>query len=816
MSSVTVTQIPEVIEPTSPAGGSNTNTNNYTTVLNGDGTTTVTFSDGTTATYSGFGTNAETEISTAPAASGTASSTDTTGSSSGSTGTSTGTGTADNIGTGGTGGTSNHSNGGSSTLPVIPASITALATTSVIPNPLHSLASWTYNWSLWWLDPVDYNNLTGDSTDINTGLTAELSSKSYVVAEDGGIYPTRRLPATYGLNYQIQSVNFDTTVGLNQATKSTNLIQGKMEILEPYGVTLIDSLVQSSLSNGAYYNYLTQPYMLQLDFKGYDDAGNPITGSNALAYRKRFPISIIGVKVNVTNKGTVYAIDFTPKGHQALYPKHANVPQDLTIVASTVKDFFTQFATAVNNYYYLEVNNTKREYVDTISFDLDPAIGQSSIVNSAQVSILQANPDNKFSIDLTKGKVTIKKDTPISQVIEKILINSDYLLKQLGLNFQQASADQQQTSLTQILKTFKTSVRASYGGSSSLGTTKAAAFDNQRNEHALTFTYCIGQYAVYDANHPAAPLFSDSRSQTIKNYNYIYTGKNIDIIDLKLNFDTTWYTAINAYNYNYGADHNTASKGIDSALALNGKSVFLSPQILAASGLIPQFGGIATSTPLVYRPVQPDYQALSDANIVNDPGKQVAADVLKSLYTNARGDMVSVDLTIVGDPTLIKQDDWLYTPSPSSASLYNDLSVPQSQWAAQYGHVKMDVGALIVKLTINTPIDIDTDWTNQGGVFPSPGSYQSLFSGQYKIVTIKNNFANGNFTQVLSMVRDVNSDFKTEAAPAQDAVRTNQKNQNSTNSTVNTTDTSTPAGQATIGANGQVTSAYDATRYGNG
>ena len=283
-----------------------------------------------------------------------------------------------------------------------------------------------------------------------------------------------------------------------------------------------------------------------------------------------------------------------------------------------------------------------------------------------------------------------------------------------------------------------------------------------------------------------------------------------------MNFDTTWYTAINVYNYNYGADHNTASKGIDSALALNGKSVFLSPQILAASGLIPQFGGIATSTPLVYRPVQPDYQALSDANIVNDPGKQVAADVLKSLYTNARGDMVSVDLTIVGDPTLIKQDDWLYTPSPSSASLYNDLSVPQSQWAAQYGHVKMDVGALIVKLTINTPIDIDTDWTNQGGVFPSPGSYQSLFSGQYKIVTIKNNFANGNFTQVLSMVRDVNSDFKTEAAPAQDAVRTNQKNQNSTNSTVNTTDTSTPAGQATIGANGQVTSAYDATRYGNG
>ena len=63
------------------------------------------------------------------------------------------------------------------------------------------------------------------------------------------------------------------------------------------------------------------------------------------------------------------------------------------------------------------------------------------------------------------------------------------------------------------------------------------------------------------------------------------------------------------------------------------------------------------------------------------------------------------------------------------------------------------------------------------------------------------------------MNRVINNDLINSTAPAEStngrgAASTSQTNQNSTNATV--------AGQATTNSAGQVTSAYDATRYGNG
>ena len=42
--------------------------------------------------------------------------------------------------------------------------------------------------------------------------------------------------------------------------------------------------------------------MLQIDFKGFDDSGNPIPETEMLRHRKRFPITILTAKVNLTNK----------------------------------------------------------------------------------------------------------------------------------------------------------------------------------------------------------------------------------------------------------------------------------------------------------------------------------------------------------------------------------------------------------------------------------------------------------------------------------------------------------------------------------
>ena len=95
--------------------------------------------------------------------------------------------------------------------------------TGIIPNPMHDYASWTYALSLWWLDIGDYNSLSKIS-DIGVGTNFPLGPNSYVIAEDSGLYPSRRLPTQLGLNYNIQDVDFETIVGLNSKSKKSGSI----------------------------------------------------------------------------------------------------------------------------------------------------------------------------------------------------------------------------------------------------------------------------------------------------------------------------------------------------------------------------------------------------------------------------------------------------------------------------------------------------------------------------------------------------------------------------------------------------------------
>ena len=144
-----------------------------------------------------------------------------------------------------------------------------------------------------------------------------------------------------------------------------------------------------------------------------------------------------------------------------------------------------------------------------------------------------------------------------------------------------------------------------------------------------------------------------------------------------------------------------------------------------------------------------------------NPSAVIAADVVNSAKSGlGQGDMLKVELEVVGDPTLIKQDDWLYAPSPTESTIYNSWdTMGQSEFVKKYGHIRTDAGEAVVSLSINTPIDIDTDWNNTGLVFPLAGSRRSLFSGQYYILKVESKFSGGKFEQTLHLSRYMNADY---------------------------------------------------------
>ena len=705
---------------------------------------------------------------------------------------------------------------------VVPSTTKIPVASTPITNPMHKYASWTYRTSLWWLDTGDYNDLI-DTLDAGPGLTKDLPY-SYVVAEDGGAYANnrkytnRRLPSTGGLNYNIEDIEFDTVIGPNTSSKNTNLISGTMTIIEPYGVTFMDSLIfASTTKDGSFRNYTAQPYMLQIDFVGYDDNGKPVPDSETGTYRKRFPIRFLGVSVKVTSSGAQYKIDFCPAGHITHQNEYAKCPKNITITGKTVNDLLTDFASKLNKHWQQEAVAGDVLYADTIAFDVDPSIAVTNVVYDKQVSLAQANPKG-VTLDVSKSSFSIPAGSVISEVVNKIVLQSSFIIGQLKKKPQNNTTTDPQTlknqevqDLSKIFNTIKTTVQVRYAGVSGSGNSYDSVFDAKRNTYAHAFTYKVHQYYVADPSHPALPSLTDGKQFIVKQYDYLYTGKNIDILDLNLQFDTTWYTAVTTYGNEVPATIATVDTKVNEGLT-DTATIMLGPPWLAASGLIPQLGKVPVPNPLRFKPIVIDQGNVTGLNIITDPNKATSADALKSIYSKPSGDMLTVDLKIVGDPLLCKQDDWLYVPSPTPGSSDNFSSwdtISQNDFAAKYGHLRMDSGVLVVKLNINSIIDLDTDFTNQGLGFPRPGTTKILFSGLYKILTIKNTFSAGTFTQTLSLVRLMNSDFstnfQTSVQNSTNATRTGagaaataQNNATSTNATTGSTQNAVAKGDLSL------------------
>jgi hypothetical protein len=623
-------------------------------------------------------------------------------------------------------------------------------TNTLLGNPLNKYASYTYGWSLWWLDVGDYNTLTTFKDVQQAQNWSPTVGKSFVLAEDGGRYPDQRLPTTSGLNYNIQSVNFTTVISPNKQSQSTNLITGKMNIKEPYGVTLIDALVLQSFASkspgGVSSNYLDQPYMLQLDFFGYDDAGNPIDkGIAALNLRKRFPIKITSIKLEVGTGGTDYNLSFVPINHIALHEEYANVPKGFQVSGKTVGEVFTNLANELKQHWSDHASQGVALYADGIMFDFEPSIRDSKIVFSKDESIADANPQG-ITLDLSKKQFNIAEGTKIIDLITRIVSSSEFIINQIqkqgGFN----------SSHTNSFNIFKIQTGVKFGAQGNTDAIQFAVFDPVKNQYPKIITFNVFQYTTWMANHPAMDQAPDSSKHTIKQYDYLYSGYNNDILNLRLNFDTTYYTQVLANKKTFAAYQASPEVAVNAGGGA-GPNYNVSPTLLAIR--YPGLANVVNITPSRYIGIVNDQNLTTWGGVLNSPLAQTGADIFKSLYSQAGGDMLVVDLTIRGDPHLIKQDDWYYTASPSATNDYT-ANTSNSAFTSKYGFARMDMGELVVALNIYTPIDQDADLTGVGlayweGGAPSPT--RSLFSGQYRILNIQNKFENGKFEQQIKLAR---------------------------------------------------------------
>jgi hypothetical protein len=672
-----------------------------------------------------------------------------------------------------------------------------------MPNPLHAYASYTYGLSLAMMTIDEYNEVVKTQNYIPKRILVASAGRHNQAKDPND--PNQFTRARYfSEDFYFENLEIETVIGLNERSRATNAILFNFSIIEPFGMSLIDRIIKLASSEEVKSrNYLEQPYLLQIDFFAINDAG--IVVGALPQHTKRIPIRILTLDIDTSNKGAVYKMEAVLYNHSAYNVNTMSTPAHFEIVAGTVASFFQStetessltgakkqrepirsditvgpdglargrtgevipltavdqrtsaiisadpiykvksYGSAYNAFYNDLVNTKKIKVADKIYFKFSEEFQNAKFLlgknlspkdtpmaeASTEITIRAGKTDAaNANLDYKTAIFNVNAGTSIDMVINYVIRNSDYIQNQLTVPEDHGSdvasyLAKKKSNKDLPLKWFKIVPQVIL-----------TEYDGIRKVWGREITYNVIPYEVYNTKIAAAP--QGTWSHPLKQYNYYYTGKNVDVLDFKIQFNALYFTAVTAYKR-----HMAATYGLTDY-----DDRELNPD---------KYAGIEDGPNAI--------QPMKESRVIQDtqsratggsytPTAAAASDVQQSLYTTAGGDMIQGDLRIIGDPQFIKQDDVFYPPFNVVDPITGKQGTPPAtsdQRLIADGSLSMDNREVYVEVTFKMPTDISevTGLAN----FSSDFQQTSMFSGMYRVLTVKNTFSGGKFEQVLSIVR---------------------------------------------------------------
>lgn len=644
-------------------------------------------------------------------------------------------------------------------------------------NILHEYSSYTYRISLSVLSEADYNTITNDPS-----KTVDL--KNLLLASGGGSQD-KRAPY-FKEDFYFESLDMEIILG---DSGTTNVAEFTFKIIEPYGVSLVERLVKALSELVQSDNYIDQPYLLTIDFWGYDDealAPKKIEGCT-----RNFIINIANLEFNITSKGAEYEFKCLPYSQGCLKASVAAMSAAFEVSAKTVAEFFGDSKTpptppAESTTAALRVNtprddrsntpqtpapgtieaqgssaspkpaqiNGSLSYVlnqqqqklkedkaldipDEFVFKIDKEIADATILSADDKSIkdvpMKTDLYKKYAAAASKTTITYESDKrKIAVAAGTSIINliNDIVLHSTYALDQIISADNKDAESLKAEKPISW-LRI-------VTDIELLGFDKIRNCYAKRYIFSLYKFSVFGHYHEQ--MGQAPAPGVAKIYDYFYTGQNKDIIDLKIEYKADAITYLTA---------NRAIKAGSTPPA----NADQNPDITDTSN--PSGNSFPTKIAVSNSP------ALSSAaRASTNSNDLIINDVKESLLTGygESADMVSIDVNIVGDPSYIIQADIFYgqqTDQFANVPILPDRSL---------NPCVTDIYALV---RFNTPNDIDLekgiyDFSDKGDKEVTSSS----FTGLYKAVKITCSFAGGKFTQNLNLLRERNqsSNYVIESA----------------------------------------------------
>jgi hypothetical protein len=573
----------------------------------------------------------------------------------------------------------------------------------------------------------------------------EANSQSYrsanplprVIFASAGRFDKDRIQTAYGApEYFIDNVRFDTVIAPTPNKGTGPWMKLEFDIYEPYSMGLFLQSCQAAAVDAGFNTYLDNcPYVLRLEFKGW-------SGPNeSLSYGPyNWLVRLKNINFTVDQAGSHYKVECFPYNHIALSDQVNKIFNDVRLQGKTATEVLSDednefsLVSFLNSREKQLVEDDKKTYPDVYKIEF---VGDNPF-GSAPGNDLEFKPDSQGGMAIAKRAGDVVDGDKVQR--GQMSINP----KEKTLQFDQGM------SITNIIDAVVLSTKEARENATDPGKLDSAGrvtwwkqdvhveliepVDPKTKDYPKMITFRINVFKVHHSMylHPEGSSrgVDVCKSLAAKVYNYIYTGKNTDILKFDINIKNMMFTAVDPSKHEYTATQ--ASAGVNRRVASSPEKSEQEP-----GAAEPSQGGNAIAAKVDLRAGNLPFKGGS-GDITTS---QKIANEFYTAYLNSVGNQINLDMEIIGDP------DFLPENGNCNLTVEGD-----DTFGGPNGCINTDGTDIFIVVNWRTPADPDPGGAagKKGGFFffPENGA-PNPFSGVWKLTKVENSFRNNFFSQKL-------------------------------------------------------------------
>jgi hypothetical protein len=623
-------------------------------------------------------------------------------------------------------------------------------------NSLEKFSSYNY---IWFMDVATRDELRS---------SAYKNKKGRIIRSDG-------IANTAGANLQtldernlgvkgeyfIDNVSIQSYVSPNPYSGIANATKVDFSVTEPYSIGLFLQTLELAAREAGYKNYLEAPFVLGVEFIGYDSNG-VISNID----KRVLLIKIVKATFNVTSAGSVYQVQSIPWNHQALLDQFDNIPVNISIRGDTVEEILTSLAEGgvtdvigtaevpsgrVEVITGSEVTGTRslvKALNDHESTEIE-AKGGGTNITATQYEILFPSELNfprgsKNEIATQKiaenfsdlGNQDLGLPEKIYDQLTALYQRRNLEISENGRVYQFRQGTKIETIIEEVILTSEWSkniIEKKPDNNGFIDWFKILTFvdildgDTDRfGNLPKKYTFVVYPYKIHISALTSTTQtvnYNTNIVNAVRGYSYSYTGQNTDVIDFNINIDYAWIQAISNLNQT------------SQSLKDKGSSVKIKEE---PASVINQDPSSSNESLRSNKAMTTDTNSNSGGNNKDDEQTR-AARAFNDAIINSNADLIKLNMTIWGDPYYLADTDY--------GGYIAQRRVPNQSADGAMDHLRSEIDVLI---NFAGSVDYKNDLL-------TPTNARQ-FIGVYKVIRVNSTFENGMFKQELELIRRRNPD----------------------------------------------------------